>query len=746
MNSIQTSRAVSTSRQSRFGMNGLGAAAALLVAGAVAVPAYVGQWHSFTDKSRVTALIAHGGVVYAGTQGGIRRVEPGTLAQRDFDNLDGLIDPWITGFAADDAGMLWAVARDGYVYSLAAGGNRWEIHGRGYAAESWRMNDRAVLAAGSHLYLGSAKGLALFDTERKISELPITRFADELDLPVLSLLRRGDTLYVGTATGVYKARVYFEDPMNPPVGSGYANLADHNNWVKMVFAPDPARRYDHLAFIGDSLATFGPGSLLQAPGQSPVRVEAFAGSALVIGSQTYPATWNDYTSAVAAGGKVFVGGRTGLAVSATPAGMSPDAALLSPLRAHPRDTIGNIGANGGVVWGHSTSGIRLFDQAAGIFDFSVLPGGEGGAIYGRNLRNVVVDNNNDVYVGTWGAGLNRVRNGQVSMWRTGPGSCIHEAFPNDPWTVAYAISPPRNGSLFFSVFKTENSADHQLVHYNTVTESIQCIDNAARGGYPHAIRIFADTLVAVGSDLGVNFLVIREGVTGPSIESSVLWTLPGSANEAWDLAADRWGRPWALIGDQLAFVDSLEESTTRNLKPIDNFIGTGCKSLESDPAGFLWVGCGNGLYHVQTDPAGSLTSVRRYKQDDGLPSHYIYDVSVDQANGKVWVATDRGVAMLESSSQPPIPRGNLAVITPFPNPFRPHHAFVIFDKLPVNSTLRIHEASGRVVRIFHPRDLAGNQAQWDGKNDAGKAVKPGVYLFSVVSGSTVQRGKVIVAR
>jgi hypothetical protein len=121
-------------------------------------------------------------------------------------------------------------------------------------------------------------------------------------------------------------------------------------------------------------------------------------------------------------------------------------------------------------------------------------------------------------------------------------------------------------------------------------------------------------------------------------------------------------------------------------------------------------------------------------------------VSVDPANGKVWVVTDRGVGMLESSSQPAIPSGDLAVVVPYPNPFRPQHAFVIFKKLPSNSTLRIHNASGQVVRIFHPRDLTGTQALWDGKNESGKAVAPGVYLFSVTSGSTVQRGKVIVAR
>ena len=158
------------------------------------------------------------------------------------------------------------------------------------------------------------------------------------------------------------------------------------------------------------------------------------------------------------------------------------------------------------------------------------------------------------------------------------------------------------------------------------------------------------------------------------------------------------------------------------------------------------MGCENGLFHLVTDQFGGISSSRKYGIDNGLPSLVFYDLSVDPSTGQVWVPTDRGVAVLESSSQPPIAREDLSIVVPYPNPFRPQHAFVIFNKLPSNSTLRIHDPSGTVVRTFRPSDLLGNEAQWDGKNESGKKVAPGVYLFSVVSGSKVQRGKVIVAR
>ena len=141
-----------------------------------------------------------------------------------------------------------------------------------------------------------------------------------------------------------------------------------------------------------------------------------------------------------------------------------------------------------------------------------------------------------------------------------------------------------------------------------------------------------------------------------------------------------------------------------------------------------------------------MAVARRYGIDDGLLSLKILDLSVDPATGKVWVATDRGVSMLEGAGPPAVPNGTITLIVPYPNPFKAQHRFVIFDHLPRNATLHITDATGKVVRIFKPADLKGNQAQWDGTNDQGRAVANGVYLFSVASGSGSTRGKVIVAR
>lgn len=230
-----------------------------------------------------------------------------------------------------------------------------------------------------------------------------------------------------------------------------------------------------------------------------------------------------------------------------------------------------------------------------------------------------------------------------------------------------------------------------------------------------------------------------------------LWTTPGSANATWGLATDNLGRPWALIGSQLAYVDTstLDSSFTypgsvaKTFIVPEGFTGTNCFSLESDPLGSLWVGCSNGLFYVKPGPSGIAQS-QSFGLDDGLLSLNISDISVDPSNGDIWIATDRGLSMYESSSQPPVT--TLQSVRVYPNPFLPQHRFVIFDNLPLDATLRIHNAAGSVIRIFHPNELVGNQAQWDGTNQEGRPVSAGIYLYSVTSGSSVERGKIIVAR
>jgi len=63
-------------------------------------------------------------------------------------------------------------------------------------------------------------------------------------------------------------------------------------------------------------------------------------------------------------------------------------------------------------------------------------------------------------------------------------------------------------------------------------------------------------------------------------------------------------------------------------------------------------------------------------------------------------------------------------------------------------TLRIHDISGRRVRELRTSALpAGyHQLRWDGEDDAGRTLPPGIYFYDISSGAWTERGRTLLLR
>jgi Subtilase family/Putative Ig domain/FlgD Ig-like domain len=91
------------------------------------------------------------------------------------------------------------------------------------------------------------------------------------------------------------------------------------------------------------------------------------------------------------------------------------------------------------------------------------------------------------------------------------------------------------------------------------------------------------------------------------------------------------------------------------------------------------------------------------------------------------------------------PMLSFAMSTPVPNPFR--HATVIAFALPRggDTSLRLYDVAGRLVRTLQNGPLAPGRhlRVWDGRTDAGGRAAPGVYFSRLESGAKVLSKKVI---
>jgi hypothetical protein len=80
-----------------------------------------------------------------------------------------------------------------------------------------------------------------------------------------------------------------------------------------------------------------------------------------------------------------------------------------------------------------------------------------------------------------------------------------------------------------------------------------------------------------------------------------------------------------------------------------------------------------------------------------------------------------------------------------PNPFRDATVFRLNLPEPSAASLRVYDQSGRRVRELiagAPHDGATHPASWDGRDDSGRRLAPGVYFYRLKAGSRSESGKV----
>jgi flagellar basal-body rod modification protein FlgD len=82
-----------------------------------------------------------------------------------------------------------------------------------------------------------------------------------------------------------------------------------------------------------------------------------------------------------------------------------------------------------------------------------------------------------------------------------------------------------------------------------------------------------------------------------------------------------------------------------------------------------------------------------------------------------------------------------------PNPFTGRTNFSVQMPAAGSIDLRVFDNSGRVVRTLAGGSAVTTQARitWDGRNDDGQAVAPGVYFYRVTSTTAQAWGKVILS-
>jgi len=156
-------------------------------------------------------------------------------------------------------------------------------------------------------------------------------------------------------------------------------------------------------------------------------------------------------------------------------------------------------------------------------------------------------------------------------------------------------------------------------------------------------------------------------------------------------------------------------------------------SIAIDGADNKWFGTDTGGV-LATNPSGRKTLFNFNKDNSPLPSNKIIKIKVDNSNGKVFFATDKGIVAFNNNVAPF--GDELGEVYAYPNPVKKEHAFVTIDgrngtHLPRGTNVKILDASGRLVHetnVVEGQELKGGKVIWNKTNLAGSRVASGVYI------------------
>ena len=161
--------------------------------------------------------------------------------------------------------------------------------------------------------------------------------------------------------------------------------------------------------------------------------------------------------------------------------------------------------------------------------------------------------------------------------------------------------------------------------------------------------------------------------------------------------------------------------------------------IKVDGSNNKWIGTADsGLFYFSSD--GQKTIFHFTKDNSPLPSNTINDIALDEANGIVYIATNKGLVSFRSGGSSPFE--DLQSAYAYPNPVRP--GFNIVDEkvkikdISENVNIKITDIEGNLVAEAQSRtnqrysglnlEIDGGTAYWNGRNFANNVVASGVYL------------------
>lgn len=375
-----------------------------------------------------------------------------------------------------------------------------------------------------------------------------------------------------------------------------------------------------------------------------------------------------------------------------------------------------------------------------------------------DLNYITIDESqeNKVFISSFGdtrdvnsvstGGLLVLENDEITTFYNHLNSTLEDIAPNDPSRVTVRVSGTaidNQGNLWVSNINSNEELKKLSAAGNWTSYDISSIKTAPQFGLSE-IAIDGNNSIWMGTRRS-GVLVFNENGNRKRalIATPNLGNLPDT--DVLSVAIDKNNRAW--LGTRAGLVvfrsaSSIFDAEVLNAQPViieENGVGERLlgdqkiNTIAIDGADNKWFGTENGGA-LNTNPSGLATLANFSTKNSPLPSNTILKIKIDNNNGKVYFATNRGIVAYNSKVAP---FGDvLGDVYAYPNPALKNHETITITgrngtTLPKRTNVKILDVAGNLVyetNVIEGQELQGGKVVWNKKNLAGKRVASGVYI------------------
>ncbi len=261
----------------------------------------------------------------------------------------------------------------------------------------------------------------------------------------------------------------------------------------------------------------------------------------------------------------------------------------------------------GTLWAGTQGGLNrldgekffVYDSRAGLPHYAV--------------KSLFEDSQGDLWIGTDGGGLIRMKNGRFSVFDKSKGLIDNSVF---------SITEDRNGYIWAGTHNglSRLSPTGRFISFDT--------KNGLKSNYVRVVRADRQGTVWVGTKDGLS-RISPAGVSNFTVKDGL------KSNEIYSIIEDRAGTIW--IGTETGGLSRFANGKMTSYIDDVGILGKNIWSIFEDHEGNLWVGtAGHGLVCLKQGLFTTLTT------KDGLSSKTILPV-LEDSSGNLWMGSDQGL-------------------------------------------------------------------------------------------------------